>query len=215
MGHDGQHLLAAALVAFFAIPAAADDAAPPSPANPVVRIGDVKDRWFCSGFYIGDNTVITAGHCMAESDQESRLPTPVFYHVRLENGVILEAMLGVMSDIDAGFDDYAILRLPAPADWKPAELDCSGKPLPIGTQVRGEGWPGDVDDYTVVTGRISSPAHPAGPWRFPVMHAQLPVAPGQSGGPLYREADGLVEGIMVAMYARQPDFSIIQPIGPI
>src|ERR1043166_2251423 len=102
MGHDGQHLLAAALIAFFAIPAAADDAAPPVPANPVVRVGDVKDRWFCSGFYVGDNTVITAGHCFFG---DNLAPA---YHVRLDNGEVADAVLAVMSNVEAGFDDYAI-----------------------------------------------------------------------------------------------------------
>ncbi len=201
---------AAALIAFLSLPAVADEpTAPPLPANPVVRLGDIMDRWFCSGFYVGDNTIVTAGHCVTGADV-----APV-YHVRLENGVIMEAFLGVMSDVKTGFDDYAILRLHAPADWKPAELDCSGKPLPIGTQVRGEGYPGDIDDYTVVTGRIMSPSHPVDPWRFPVLLAQIPVSPGHSGGPLYREADNLVEGILVALSARQPAFTIVQPIGPI
>lgn len=34
------------------------------PANPVVRVGNLMDRWFCSGFFVGDDTIVTAGHCV-------------------------------------------------------------------------------------------------------------------------------------------------------
>lgn len=182
--------------------------APPSPANPVVHIG--VNVLTCSGFYVGGDMVVTAGHCVSGNLNAT-------FKVVAEDGHEFAGYVAAYSKLDAGLDDWAIIKIKdTPGGWTGASLDCSGIPASIGTEVRAEGFPAtDGNEYRVTWGRINGKTSKVGQFAQPVIHAQLAVAPGNSGGPLYREKDDKVLGIVIAVGVPFTTYTISQPIAPV
>lgn len=198
-----------ALAAVLAIPALADDPTPlyfqtdtpitnpaPPPTSPVVQLllAGQGPRPVCTGFYVGSNSVVTAGHCVIDRITSS-------FVIVANNGLSMKVWLAAFSNPVLTMDDWAIFRIgePTPGSWDAAKLDCTGKQLPIGTEVRAEGFPEvENSDFRATFGRISGLNSPRPYGTFPVIHAQVAVLPGHSGGPLFRMSDNVVVGITVS-----------------
>lgn len=190
-------------------PIAAEPAAPvvAVPTSSVVRIDLGPFTGVCTGFLVDQTTVVTAGHCVNRKAGET-------YDI-VAGELKFQAVVAGYGDPSRSLDDWAILRLTtiAPSDWEPAKLDCSGKQLPIGTEVRAEGYPGiESSQFRVTFGRITGVNSSDKTFRYPVIHTQLPVAPGNSGGPLIRSSDGLVIGIVTAVQPGYTTYSAHSPI---
>lgn len=187
--------------------------APPDPvatSPPTTYIARVNmgPHTVCTAFYVGTDMLVTAGHCVRKDPNAA-------YTVVADNGRVFEAKVAGFSNPDLGLEDWAMLRIAeAPAEWKPAELDCSRKAPPLGTPVRTEGFPGpEGSEFRVTFGWVDGLTAIFFDWLHPVMHLQMPVAPGNSGGPVIRMSDGAVLGIVTAYNTEFPQFSIATPIG--
>lgn len=180
---------------------------PPPPSSYIVRV-NAGENTICTGFYVGNDRVVTAGHCV-----RNRLSD--VYKVIADDGAEFPARVAGFGNVDLGMDDWAILAIRmTPGGWDPAPLDCSKKSPPIGTEVRTEGFPGpEMSEFRVVRGWIAGVTAMFFDWSHPVMHIQMPVIPGNSGGPVIRQSDGAVLGIVIAFNGAAPQFSLATPIG--
>ena len=183
-------------------------AAKPALLSPIARVGNYE-KWFCTGARIaGTNYVLTAGHCL--EDETS-------FRVQPEGGEPLVARLAAISLASSGLEDWALVEIEPGIEWPGATLRCSPEALPVGTEISAAGYPGFIGTFVTSWGRISAPPSVIrfSPWTWPVYTAQMPVAPGDSGGPVFAP-DGRVFAIMVGYSAVQPSWSQLQPVtGPI
>lgn len=185
----------------------------PPPTGYVVRIGDGPLQ-HCTGFYVGRNTVVTAGHCfkgMLGYGQDSKMDTVLT--ITADNGQDFTGYVSAWSSVEAGADDYLTLAFNAPKDWVPAVMDCQGKAEPIGTAVIAKGYPGIQElHYTETFGYVMGEQAPIFDFNRPEMMLQLPMAPGNSGGPIVDATTGLVVGIAGAINDFSNIYSYATPI---
>lgn len=181
---------------------------PPVPSSPVVQIMYNGVFTAGTGFYVGDDWIVTAGHVAAA------VGLGATFNVVADTGVTYQGTLAVFSDFTAGGDDMAILKIGGtPGGWVPAAMDCSGKEPAIGAEVRAEGFPSvEANYYRVTWGRINGHNAPLGEFKRPTIHAQVLVDKGNSGGPLFRESDNRVIGIVVAYNPENHNYSTSTPI---
>lgn len=202
-------LLAIAMLALATCgyPVYADAPATVVPTSPVVKI--LIGSAFCSGSYIGDGLVITAGHCFWE------IGRPADFQVQPDQGPSIHAVPMLASDTDvSGAGDYMVLSLEgAPDGWVGDTLDCHYTPA-LGDEVYALGFPGTVGagpiltkGYVNGTTRTLPPEDEVG---GPVFLADMPVAPGHSGSPVYH--DGKVVGIAIAEVTAQKSWTAIQSV---
>jgi S1-C subfamily serine protease len=194
--------------------------APALPDTPYVKIA-TKDEdgalsLVCSGSYIGNNYVLTAGHCFFGADI-----APTKYLVLDDKGNVYKTLVAMAEAPSMGFADFMILKIwkstPAAADWKPLPLDCNPDLKP-NDDVLAFGFPPANDESAVTLSRgyvngVERMPTPAINWTQPLIHLTLPVAPGSSGGPLVK--DGKQVGIMVGVSDPQPSWAYAQSVVPV
>lgn len=206
--------LALGLVLCYNSPLAADDvSAPKTPTSPVVTIWDDIGQQICTGFYIGKDEFVTAGHCFFEADN------PVKYFIHTDTGGSILAYPAFAFNTNVGpFPDVAVLIAKAPVDdaWKPDVLNCGYTPK-VGDKVSTLGYPvgnGSDTESTYsegyVNGNLRLIAQYKGGWGSPVIPTTMPIYHGHSGSPVYH--DGKVIGIAVGTVNVQPAWSFVQPV---
>jgi S1-C subfamily serine protease len=144
----------------------------------------------CSGFFVGQGFILSAGHCVGDGIAKAILL----------DGESVPVTVAASSSPDFGLADWSIWK--ASTDGVKTEimnysLDCSDRERPIGHAVRVEGFPSQ-DEYNVVWGRISGPTQPdiMGE-HFKTIRTNLPILPGNSGSPLIDDETDQVIGIVV------------------
>ena len=164
----------------------------------------------CTGFLIGPDLLVTAGHCIENSLQAGDFVWVFDYTNSLsynENRKFIEVpqnniyttkelLISELEDADTGID-YAVLRLDRKSDRSPYKFRTSGKILPD-TPVYTIGTPTGlplkfVDNATVTSDK---PKY----W----FRSDMDVFPGNSGGPVF-DTYGFIEGIMVRTSFRVSD----------
>lgn len=151
-----------------------------------------------SGFLVDDRTIVTNRHVIEGSEQ---LEVETFQGQSLTVSVASQAQLA----------DLAIVRVETPMD---TEMGTSARLAPDnpdpGTAIRALGYPrggplkiteGEVEDYKVDPrlGNLSK-----------VMRSEVPIQPGNSGGPVIDE-DDLVVGVVYAIET-STEKSLIVPV---
>lgn len=181
-----------------------------APDSPVVRVGD-ETRLFCTGVFLEkSHYVLTAGHCIANE-------LSAHFKVWTVDGQTLKAEIALFASSDGGMADFALLYITEelPAGWKGAELGC--ETVPIGTEIEGIGYPGTFGGTLVHRwGRIATEPKPLfnGQFPLPVYGAQLSLAKGDSGGPIFT-LNGILVATMIAYNPEQTGFAVLQPVKPV
>lgn len=160
------------------------------------QTGDVAGH--CSGVYLGDGYVLTAGHCVQSTD--------TYRHFVLsydsEDRVGAEV---VVSDWDkqegkrGWLNDIGLLKVSREPDARRADLDCSPMTR-IGEEVYAVGMP-KMLRWTVTKGRIITtlprPEWGDGNW----LQLDITITGGNSGGPVFDwkgDVVGIVSHIMTS-----------------
>lgn len=209
--------LLAALFAFFATacasdrPASAPDAARPATVDElasktvalVQRDGDDEAQAYCTGVWVGETTIMTAAHCVA--DEEG--PRVTF----LSRGDMREGveppMLAREASIAAvdSFHDVALLRALASGPHGVARV--SADPVRAGDHVRAVGhslglwWSYSSGEVSSV--RILDVGEGIRWW----VQSTAPISPGNSGGGLFDDAGDLV-GICSGTFPRGQNLNL-------
>jgi S1-C subfamily serine protease len=180
---------------------------PEGPFNPVVHFVTDDGEGYCTGFFVSQKYIVTAGHCFAGVDiQKTKLK------MTFDNGTPVRGsfMVAVVSDPDSGLADFTVLKFSGPKDQSvtPVKLNC-GSPPAIGTKINMKGWPQGVG-YAEVEGIVSGTPAPKPPiWYRPQVIANMTSLPGNSGSPVY--VDGEVFGILVGSFTKAA-FAIVTPV---
>lgn len=186
-----------------------------APVSATVRVGDAE-RFFCTGVLISPSLVLTAGHCVGGAPIGGD-EYPI--SIGVTDGKTYNGFVALASHPDGGFLDVALIRL---HDEVPglveAKLRCDPTPLPVGTEIRAEGYPGGLEGSKLVAwGRISAVPYRlavATPWATSIYVAQMPIGKGDSGGPVF-DPEGRVFALMVGHNSAQPGWAVLVPIAPL
>ncbi len=159
---------------------------------------------FCTGFLVGDDLIVTAGHCYSRSDlaaarfvfgftmTDSNTPVTTFSENQVYRGVEIVAR---KLESNQG-EDYAVVRLDRPVTMPGAEpleirrTGAVGIDTPVGVIGHPSGLPLKVafGSDTLVRENSASNAF---------FMANLDTYGGNSGSPIFNAATGVVEGILV------------------
>lgn len=148
----------------------------------------------CTGFYIGQGKIVTAGHCIFD-DEEKQFHNAT-YSVMDRNAKELGFTREVLF-LDTKHD-IAVLQAPAKASdatVRPAKVLCS--PPSQGTIIRVTGYPLDdwyTETFGVVTSGVMRGDDPV--WLTYVLNSAR-IDHGNSGGPAWDAEDNAVVGIAV------------------
>ncbi len=149
----------------------------------------------CTGFLVGDDLMVTAGHCFT-SKADCRNYATVFDYALFANGQIpyrvhvsqVRYCKEVIARVDRGDYDFAIFRLDAPVQERTALRIRRRGRASIGERVtligHPMGMPGKISDGGSILGR--SP-----------LRADVDAFNGNSGSPVINRNTGEVEGILV------------------
>lgn len=103
-------------------------------------------------------------------------------------------------------ETYDIALLQVPLILKTAELACGGYPEPpVGMMLQTLGNPAGLE-FIRTWGRVASGSEQRDPWKWAFI-ADLTVAGGASGGPVYDTVDLKVQGIIVGIATQE--FSMV------
>lgn len=163
---------------------------------------------FCTAFFVGDGTFITAGHCLR--DKETRFAV----QVSNENGATQVRQVDTfMASPPDNFNanDFAVVYVDPELtkDLAPLALDCGYKPK-LGDAVSVEGFPEDLGRISV-TGQVAAAKETKwSGWSKPLIRMAIPISYGNSGSPVTH--DGKVVGIAVGVLPNNRTLSAAQPI---
>lgn len=210
--------LAAATLLVVGLGIAGASGEPPTPphvytVDPVVQLAQdsaenpAEFKGYCTGFYIGNRLVVSAGHCV-----QGDIDKPVTMLFSKTDGTV-EKTTGrvVMFGDPTATYDFSVIRLTTDVDAKGMELNCSPN-LSVGTTVSMTGYPlGGVE--TTVEGKISTKPFklPFALWVRSLVGVNIAGVGGFSGSPV-SDVSGRVVGILVGGFPPQPSLSLIEPV---
>lgn len=182
------------LIALLAAAVFATSAWAAVPAPPTVYL-NVSGGGHCTAFYIGDDRLATAAHCIKigrVGDGPTKLGVPYVAQDESGNDVGTADTVDVYSEKD----DLVVLHMTETPNLIPAILDC--EPVRVGQDIIVRGFPGPLGLITT-WGKVSALAEARGHWKLAfVMTA--PIDAGNSGGPVFDAATGEVVGVAVGGY---------------
>jgi S1-C subfamily serine protease len=154
----------------------------------VVKIS--LDKGHGSGFYLGEDKVITAAHVAKEGVNDG-------FTVKDHAGNEVHATVVWFDELT----DVGMLKLDAPLKAAvPAPMTCVLPDVKVGARVKAIGYPLNLDHIST-WGRVSGAVtarESLGPEKQVNFIAEVVIAPGSSGGPLF-DIEGDVAGITVAV----------------
>lgn len=169
-----------------------------NPIASAVRLD--TDHTGCSGFYVGDGLIVTAGHCISGTDD--------LFTIRDAKGQKAGAAKPLVID---HLNDIGILRVVG--DLLPsvpaAIVDCS--PVSVGTAIFVVGQPGDLPVMIAMYGHVASA--PFGAYHWPaIIVTEAQSDHGGSGGPVVDAKTGKIVGVLVgAIPAVENLFTVFVP----
>ena len=172
---------------FMVIPADADFADPQSTVRLIV-LRDGKLRGYGSGTYIGNKQIITAAHVIGFNKNQA----PVFYDIKIGWKMRTVQASVVWADSDR---DVAVIEIEEDLNLVPIPISCDV--IPVGTEVRADGYPlrlGKVATW----GRVSSTPRPFGMWEHIYVVTMPTIVMGQSGAGV-SDQEGKLRGILVGI----------------
>ena len=162
----------------------------------------------CSATLIAPDLVVTAGHCITESNcRNRRVVFDWFYAaegelepISVEEDIYLCDEVVVRREAP-GSVDYAVIRLDRPVvgDRRPVEIRRDDSPLPIGTPVSLIGFPDGIPAKIDTGGEVIRPGDPE---VMDVFEATVDAFHGNSGSGVFDET-GRIVGILVR---GEPDY---------
>ena len=172
------------------------------PLCPDERFADQPALAFCSGFLVGPDIIVTAGHCVLDFDLEVvrvlfgfemlNATTPVEFAAPSDVYEITE----VVQAVNNGLSDFAVLRLDravtAPGAF-PLEVRAAGRVEPgtrVGVIGHPLGLPTKISFGETTTVQRSLPG-------LPWFTTNIDASEGNSGSPVINAATGVVEGVYV------------------
>ena len=151
---------------------------------------------WCTGFLVGPETLVTAGHCVSNSDCNS---TRFVFGFRMNNASSSREIVSqndvyscdaVLARENSGTRDYSVIRLDRPVTGRtPLAVRASGAPsVGTGLVISGHpnGLPVKVAGGATVKGVSSN-----------YLESNLDSYGGNSGSPVVNASTGVVEGILV------------------
>ena len=172
-------IVALSIIAFFLQSNAV--ATPVMAGHPTVKI--VLEKGHGSGFYIGNNLIITAAHVVVDA-KDSKVK------VKTEGGNILKGEVLWSSKAR----DVSLIRVSGTFGLSPAILSCATPK--VGDAIQARGNPLSVE-FLSMWGRVAGTQREMGPWLVG-LPTDMTILPGMSGGPVFG-ADGRVVGIAVGV----------------
>lgn len=172
------------------------------PGHSVVEVLSVDGSGHGTGFYIGDGRIITAAHVarMAGDDKKFRI---TYVDPKTHKDVVL---FGTVKWMDSDTDTAEITIDKAPG-LEAANLACELPDVSVGTRVTSIGYPLELG-LVETWGRIAE-RNLIGSDGTKYTVANLTVAPGNSGGPVFDEKGrvvGLTDAISAMPQLGQPIF---------
>lgn len=162
----------------------------------------VVDGGHGTGFFIGDNTFITAAHVAKEAGVGESV-TLRFYDPVSKKTVDVK---GIVKWIDEATDTAAITATPVDG-MVPADLACDLPDPAVGIRITSIGYPLYLG-LTQTWGRVAGATAVRGRDKLKYLLAQISIAPGNSGGPLF-DAQGRVVGLADAFPVYPSGFSLM------
>lgn len=153
---------------------------------------------FCSGFFVGQDVMVTAGHCIrTQGDCEDTtfvfdfaMRSPQSSPTRVQSKQVYRCKSLVKAEVTSNGVDYAIVRVDRPVtDRSPLAVRTSGAITP-GTPVFVVGHPAGLPTKVAGGSQVRSVED-----GFFV--ANLDTYGGNSGSAVFNESTGTVEGILV------------------
>lgn len=182
------------------------------------------ERIFCSGFFVSGRTIVSAAHCFETS---FTLSMPDGSTLNVPSGISPEgtdAPFITMDDLDMitnhvlgplhhatvvyhnHMQDFVILELNVPAEDSPYVFELADESPRVGAQAYGIGHPLRLA-WSFETGIISRVVRDPVTQNPLILQASVPVAGGNSGGPLLNSQGQLI-GMALAFVERMPHLSI-------
>ena len=203
-------LLFLALPVLACAPMTAPQAQPPMtysaavPLDATVALVDDQDRAYCAGTWVGPEKILTASHCLIDSDTDQ---VAVSVHVRTYTGVVFTApVVKVLRRADLG-----LLSAPHPHAWAPlADSWAQGEELTIIGHPNREEW-------TWMRGWVSRGlvhGSPEDPGDMQMLQIQAPIWYGNSGGRAFKSLCQLV-GVCSMRASQVPDLGLFVAPGEI
>lgn len=156
--------------------------APPPLALSTVLLSDLDGTGHGTGVHIGGGLVLTAAHVVGAADAMELSDS----RKRKQKATVLWASKAY---------DVALVRIDDPGAIAASPLNCSAA-LDVGAKVAALGNPLNLT-FIRTWGRVGAGVEERGPWKRAFV-ADLTVAPGSSGGPVFNSQDevvGLTVGI--------------------
>jgi len=167
------------------------------------RFYDQPDPGMCTAFVVGEDLLLTAGHCIVtqhDCDESSfvfgyGVTSPGNYPVSIPTADVYRCASIVKRKLENNGPDYALLRTDRKMNRKPLELERNSKLKP-GDPVGVIGHPSGLPTKVTFGGIVRSTAfeYPAPVGYF---RTNLDTYGGNSGSPVFNANTGLVEGILV------------------
>ncbi len=152
---------------------------------------------FCSGFMVGEDLIVTAGHCV---DASSCGTTAFVFGFHMEDSSTVRSRMPaqdvytcaqVLARQETSTLDYAVVRVDRPiTGHQPLSLRRSGQPAQ-GTGLIVSGHPAGIPLKVAAGATVRSNSHPD------YFSSNLDTYGGNSGSAVINAATGLVEGILV------------------
>jgi hypothetical protein len=166
---------------------------------PSERFGEQGTVAFCSGFLVGPQTVVTAGHCVRNQTRCDSVRFVFDFHIAEPNGQTPQVLPSekvfscrrlVASQVVSGGADYSVIELDRPVvDRPPLRLRRSGQ-VALQTPLYVAGHPSGIP--LKVAGGAGVRSQGSG-----FFVANLDTYGGNSGSPVFNDSTGEVEGILV------------------
>lgn len=167
----------------------------------------------CTGFIVGEKTLVTAGHCMF-SDTDCETYKWVFNFDDTTEEIKTDDVYSCKRILEQEFEysdkkisDFAVIELDRPVKGaKPLKFRKFGRPI-LGTDLVVIGHPMGLPMKTVDGGQVASlnEKEREQPWlslklRRNYLESNLDVYGGNSGSPVFNKRTGKVEGILIQGY---------------
>lgn len=155
----------------------------------------------CSGFFVGKNLLVTAGHCIRNQSDCDNFLWAFGYttnsndldgkNIKLKDSQIYQCKKIVARSKNRQFKDFAVIELDrAVTDRRPLKLNRSRRPIAIGEDVLVIGHPSGLPMKIADGAKVTELSDH-------IFYATLDTYGGNSGSPVFNQRTGEVEGILV------------------